>query len=290
MRRKYILSAGIATILCLAGCGGTISQLSDSSSPIVTVGNVSIKKGDAYNKLMGLTGAYTAISDAKSVISAAEIPDSDEITAAATTTLANYKKQMGDRFNAYLETIGMTEDEYLSDVLIPSVKNAKLAEKYVSDNFDDVVDKFKPVIASVITVSSEDLAKSAASELANDGSDPSAVATNVGGTASLDQVIVTANVSDNDTTYDSAIRDYLADNPTNTWATVNGSDGNYYVVKKFDTEVSTDNISTIAADSSVTNDAMSYYFKKYGFEVYDSTLYKQIQNDYPEYLADDKEK
>lgn len=296
MRNNRILSFGLVAMLglsgvCLAGCGGRISQLSDASSPIVTVGNTNIKKGDAYNRLMKIAGGYTAVSDAKSVISNAEIPDSDEINETATSAMNNYKLQMGDRFNTYLETIGMTEEEYLSDVLIPSIKNSKLAEKYVTDNIDDVTGRFHPVLASIITVNSESVAENVAKALADDSADPSSVASDNGGTYTADAVVVTDHVSDSNTAYDSAVRDYLkSSDASNAWTTVDGSNGSYYVVKKSDTAVTSENAAAIAADTDVTSEAMQYYFKKYNFEVYDSSLYNQIKETSPDYLVQDSKK
>ena len=43
--------------------------------------------------------------------------------------------------------------------------------------------------------------------------------------------------------------------------------------------------STLSGTSNVSADATTYYFRKYGFHIYDITVYNAIKSDYPDYLV-----
>ena len=74
-----------------------------------------------------------------------------------------------------LEAQGMTEDDYVNELLIPSLQSEKLVGKYIEEHFDEITAAYDPIQATVLTFTTEDDAKAALSAL-RDGSKDAATA------------------------------------------------------------------------------------------------------------------
>jgi hypothetical protein len=79
--------------------------------------------------------------------------------------------------------------------------------------------------------------------------------------------------------------------PADGWTYVPSSDGTTFDVVKV-VENDPDNmkeevLESLAAISNVQNDSTTYFFKKYGFHIYDKTLYDSVSMNYPDNLVQD---
>ena len=169
MKKINLVLAAMLAIAPLAGCTDAEAKLKDSSNVVMKVGSKTITKGDMYALMKSSAGAPTAINEATRIISAQEIEVTDDMKNTAQSTLDSYKALYGDSFASYLETSGMTEDEYVNDYLLPSLQAEQLVDKYITEDMEALVAKYSPVKATVIKFSTKEDAEKALSEL-KDGS------------------------------------------------------------------------------------------------------------------------
>lgn len=287
MRKTILVLASAAAALSLAGCSDAQAKLSDSSTTVVTIGDQSITKGDIYSLMVSTSGAGTVINDANKVISNEEVDVTDEMRATAESTLNEYKSMYGDSFIEYLEGNGLTEEEYVEQYLIPSLQAEQLTDKYIEAKWDTLIETYTPRKTTIISFESEDDANAALAEL-NDGSkDASTAASDHNGTTDGTEVITTES-----TDIDSMVRTVVfSGSPDDGWTELPSSDGGtYYVVKIEDDDPNNfkdEAVTALESIDEVSDNSTTYFFKKYGFHVYDITIYNAIAADYSQNLVQD---
>lgn len=280
--------AAAAAAAALAGCSDASAKLKDSSTAVFSVGKTTITKGDVFSAMEIMSGADTAINDATNTISSLEVEVTDEIRSQAEDTLSTYKSMYGDTFGTYLETAGMTEEDYLNDYLIPSLLAEQLNYKYVDEEWDELVEMYKPCKATILEFTSSDDANAALSELKDGTSDAAAAAAAHNSSSDGTSEIYTNQSSE----LDSMIRAVLSSlTPEDGWTFATGSDGStYYAIHVDDSDAANfrDELKeTFAGTTNVQNDAKTYYFRKYGFHIYDISIYNGVSNSYPDCLVQD---
>ncbi|MBQ7992130.1 MAG: hypothetical protein IJM63_07195 [Solobacterium sp.] len=286
MNSKVKVFASALALTVLAGCTDATAKLPDSSTALFSVGNKTITKGDVYSLMNSTSGASTAINEANKVIARAEIEVTDEMKESAESTLESYKTYYGDTFTTYLEQMGLTDEEYLNDYLIPSLQAEKLSSKYVDENFAQVISTYMPIKATLLTFTTEDDANKALSELKDGSKDAATAAKDNNSTSTGTSTIYTIESTD----IDSTVRTVLnSAKPEDGWTMVPASDSSSYVVLKVD-DHNPDNFRDEAAETlgsltNVQNDSTTYWFKKYGFHIYDKTIYDAVAADYPDNLV-----
>lgn len=276
----------VLALLMLAGCTDAQAKLPDSSTAVFSVGNKTVTKGDVYANLNSSVGATTAINNANKVIAREEIEVTDEMKEQAQSTLDSYKSYYGDTFTTYLEQMGITDTEYVEDYLIPSLQAAELSGKYVEENFDKIVSMYIPLKATLLTFSTEDDANAALSELKGGTKDAATAAKDHNSTSSGESSIYTIESTD----IDSTVRTVLnSSKPEDGWTMVPSSDSSTYVVLKVDdndpNNFKEEAIDKLADVTNIQNDSTTYWFKKYGFHIYDKAIYDAVAADYPDNLV-----
>lgn len=287
MNRKTVLSAACA-LLVLAGCSDASASIKDKSETVMTVGNTTVTKGDVYDMLVLSIGADEVYNDAFRYISENEIEVTDEMKENAKSTLELYSTMYGDSFTSYLESSGLTEDDYLNRFLIPSLQQEKLVGTYIDEHFDEVASQYNPIKVIVLSFTSEDDASAALSAL-KDGSLTAAEAASQNNSSSTGtEEIVTINT----TTYDTAALSVMRSaSPDEGWIEVPSSDGaTFYVLKVVSNDpqdYKEETITTLSNIAAITSASTDYFFRKYGFHVYDISIYNALKDSYPELLVQD---
>lgn len=281
---KAVIS--VLALCTLTGCTDAVAKLPGSSETLFSVGSKSVTKGDVYTMLKSSSGAVTAITNANKVISREEIEVTDEMKEQAQSTLDSYKTYYGDTFTTYLEQMGMNDEEYLNDYLIPSLQAEKLTGKYIEENFAKVVSMYAPIKATVLTFTSEDDANAALSELKDGSKDPATAAKDHNSTSTDTSEIYTIESTDIDSTVRTVMN---SAKPEDGWTMVPASDSSSYVVLKVD-DSDVENyrdeaIEKLSSITNITNDSTTYWFKKYGFHIYDKVIYDAVAADYPDNLV-----
>ena len=282
MKKINTVFASALLVSVLAGCTDATAKLPDSNTALFSVGNKTVTKGDVYAAMAGTNGASQAVNDVNRYIAQNEIELTDEMKAQAEESLNSYKTYYGDTFIKHLEQIGMNEEEYLQNYLIPSLQAEQLTPKYITENFDTVAANYAPVKATLLEFSSQDDANAALSEL-KDGSKDAATAAHDNNSASKGTSSIYTIES---TDLDSTVRTMLhSAKPDDGWFIVPETDGATFIVMRIDDNAAAnfkdEAVSVLQNVTAIQNDATTYWFKKYEFHIYDKTLYDTVASDYP---------
>lgn len=286
MKKTNLLLASLLLATPLAGCSDASANLKDGSTVLFKIGSSKVTKQDLFSLMNSTAGASTVISNATKTICEKEIEITDEMKEDAQTTLDSYKSMYGDTFNSYLEQNNMSEEDYLNKNLIPSLQAEKLTEAYIEAEWEKVTDLYEPVMATVLDFSDQDKAQAALSAL-KDGS-KSAEEVSMENECSHDGTSKLYTI--NDTDLDSTVMSVITNGtPDDGWSLVPTTSGDkVYLIRVDDNnpENYRDKVfSTLSGTSNVSADATTYYFRKYGFHIYDITVYNAIKSDYPDYLV-----
>jgi foldase protein PrsA len=277
MKKILTVCATGLMAVSLAACDDATAKLKGAREPVVTVGKTKITKGDLYESMFAAVGEQTAINGALKVIEDAEVETTDDMLEEAQNTLDYYKTIYGDSFSSYLEQAGMTEDDFINDVLLVSQKETALYQKYVEDNYDDVVEEYNPLMATVLTFSTSDEADAALSALKDGSSTVAEIVEEYSLSSSGESELITLDTTSYDTIALSYLRSASVDDG---WTKVPGSSTDtWYVLRvdETDPEAFKDTfVSWATQQTAVQSEAKVFYYKKYGFHVYDINLYNAI--------------
>ena len=287
MKMKNIL-AGACALILLAGCSDASAKLANGSETVMTVGNQTFSKNDIYQMLVSSAAGDTVYSKAQTFIAEQEVELTDEMKDSAKNTLELYSMMYGDQFTDYLKSSGLTEDDYVNTVILPSMQAEKLPEIYINEHFDELVSTYEPIQVIVLSFSSEEDASKAISAL-KDGSATAEEAAASNNSASNGEPEILVNSS---MTYDSAVLTVLRSGSVDDgWVEVPSSDGSlFYVVKivsKDASDFKDEAVTAFSGISTVTTEATDYFFRKYNFHVYDIDVYNQLKSNYPQILVQD---
>ncbi|MCI5723799.1 MAG: hypothetical protein MR283_07295 [Erysipelotrichaceae bacterium] len=290
--RNYKKLAGfvgtVALLATLAGCSDAVAKLNDSSEVIFSVGNKTVTKGDVFTLMKQNAGATTVINDANKAIAIAEVEVTDEMKQSAQSSLDSYKSLYGDTFASYLKNNNLDEDTYLNDYLIPSLQAQELTKQYIDENFDSIVDTYKPVKATIITFNSQSDADAALADLKGGNTDFVAVAAAHNATTVPSSTLYTSESTD----LDGLARTIITSNSKDEdWTESPSSDGSSYFVIKVDeddaSKMKDEVVTAVQTVKQISADATTYFFKKHNFHIYDKTIYDAVKDQYPDNLVQD---
>lgn len=289
MKKTGIVGIALLLMFALSGCDDARAKLKDANQSIVTIDGKKITKGQLYSSMFAAVGKTTAVNDAMRVITDAEVETTDAMVEEAQSTLDYYKSNYGEeKFQSYLLSTGMTEDEFVNTVVLPTQKEKSLYAQYAKEQFTSLVKHYNPIKATVLTFTDKDSASAAIASL----KDGAATIADVIRQYSLSSKGESELITIDTTTYDSAALTYLRSASSDDgWQMIPaGSNGTYYVVR-LDTKVPDDFRDEFtewaAQQTAVQTEAKTYYFQKYKFHVYDIDLYKAIKSDEPSILVQD---
>ena len=287
MRKSNTVLASVLLLGVLGGCTDATARLKDSSSALFSVGSKTVTKGDLYSTMMATSGASTAINDATKFIAETEIEVTEDMKKDAQSTLEAYLAYYGDSFTSYLEQNNMTQESYVTDYLIPSLQAEALTDRYVEENFDSLVSRYKPVKATILTFSNAEDASAALSELKDGSKTAAEAASGHNSTSKGDSQLYTIESS-----LDALVKTVLTSaKPEDGWVQTTSSSSSDIAVLRIDNNdpasFKDEVISTLSSITNVSNDSTTHWFKKYGFHIYDKTVYDAVAADYPDNLVQD---
>lgn len=189
-----------------------------------------------------------------------------------TTSLEEYAKQYGYE----------TEQEYIDGVLTLGVKQTMLKEKYIKDNYDDLVKEYKVKYLKIITLDTESAALSLIDKV-KDGSDFDTLMTENNGT---DAGMVTTKTSSVDSKIIKKLDKFTKDGIYN--KVIKTSESKYAVVYVYNTDkkdLKDEIITNLASVSDMSTKMETYYLKKYNFDVYESAIKDEIKESNEDYFG-----
>lgn len=288
MKKQFTAVIAGMMLASLAGCTDASAKLKDADTVLFTVGNTEVKKGTIYDMMRSSDTAGVITENVMHYIADQEIEVTDEMRTAAEETLDTYKQIYGSSFTAYLESSGMTEEEYINDYLIAYEKEDKLTEKYIEENFDKIIEEYSPVKATILSFTSEDDCSAALSELADGSADASEAAANHNSDSTGSSEVYTLNSDE----LDAMVRTVLFSlQPDDGWNNIPSSDGGtFYLVHADETDTEAmreDIIDYFKSDTDFSQEVTISYLNKYNFRLYDIDAYNAVKESYPEYIVQD---
>ncbi len=290
-KNKIVLVLGAA--LMLGGCGNATANISHGSDVIGTIGSTSITDGDIYGSLKSSSGYSYALTMIREQIFAREIEVTDEMRQQAQDEYDQYAEQYeaqdtGMTAEEYVIYLGYESvDDYINKVYLPNYEQQALNAKYMDDDNASFLEEYEPVKAQIIQTSDQDTA-SQALEALNNGDDFADVAEEYNDSTTYDgseQIVTTQSglptavmTKLNDAEDGTLVNEVIADT----------TNGYYYVVRLVSKDYETikdDIVEALQDNTTLTNDAMVYYLKKYNFTVYDVDIFNALRDSNPEYLV-----
>ena len=290
-KNKIVLVLGAA--LMLGGCGNATANISHGSDVIGTIGSTSITDGDIYGSLKSSSGYSYALTMIREQLFAREIEVTDEMRQQAQDEYDQYAEQYeaqdtGMTAEEYVIYLGYESvDDYINKVYLPNYEQQALNAKYMDDDNANFLEEYEPVKAQIIQTSDQDTA-SQALEALNNGDDFADVAEEYNDSTTYDgseQIVTTQSglptavmTKLNDAEDGTLVNEVIADT----------TNGYYYVVRLVSKDYETikdDIVEALQDNTTLTNDAMVYYLKKYNFTVYDVDIFNALRDSNPEYLV-----
>ena len=290
-KNKIVLVLGAA--LMLGGCGNATANISHGSDVIGTIGSTSITDGDIYGSLKSSSGYSYALTMIREQIFAREIEVTDEMRQQAQDEYDQYAEQYeaqdtGMTAEEYVIYLGYESvDDYINKVYLPNYEQQALNAKYMEDDNANFLEEYEPVKAQIIQTIDQDTA-SQALEALNNGDDFADVAEEYNDSTTYDgseQIVTTQSglptavmTKLNDAEDGTLVNEVIADT----------TNGYYYVVRLVSKDYETikdDIVEALQDNTTLTNDAMVYYLKKYNFTVYDVDIFNALRDSNPEYLV-----
>ena len=288
MKKLTAVLASVLMVISMSGCEDAKATISNGKEAIVTVGKQDVTKDDVYEVLNASLGAQVAITNSIKTVSSKEITDTEDIEKQAKEQLENLKSIYGDQFNEVLKQMNVTEEDYLNDYVIPAIKASELNKVYIDEHFDELIKQYEPIQATVLAFTSQEDANAALSGLKDGSITAIEAATKYDATTKGNSEIITLDSVNYDAVTLSSLRSLSEDDG---WTSINSENGSTFYVMKVDSKdpnaFKDEFVTFVTSNPAFPNTVTEYYFKKYGFHVYDITLYNVIKAQQPKLLVQD---
>ncbi|MGN1181498.1 MAG: hypothetical protein ACI4SR_00705 [Faecalibacillus sp.] len=291
---KYRILVIIACIFLICVCGyglyqtfasdnGYITSVEDGDKTIVKTDSVSISKNDLYEYFLDYNGANLTLDSAINYITENEITDKDAINKKVEELKEQYISYVGGDLDSYAKENGYDDEQsFVNDNILPSAKSTLLQEKFIDQNYKNLLKDYKIKYIKTITFDTESQAlkiiKGSKDEASFnnymnefDGTDQGMVSTE---SSSLDEnIIKKLNKFTKDGIYSKAIKT---------------SDSKYAVIWVYNTDkfnLKDEIKKSLSELSDISDKTEAYYLKKYNFDVYDPKIKEQIKDISEDYFG-----
>lgn len=292
---KYRLLIIIVCVICIFGCCYAIYQsfFTDNDQYVTSVKNgdkeiiseesVSITKNDLYDYFLNNNGMNLTLDSAISFICDKELNDEDALNAKIEKIKQQYVDYIGSDLASYAKENGYEDEQsFIDDVITPDAKSTLLQEKYINDQYDDLIKDYKVKYIKTITVDTE----SQALKIIDGSKDETAFNNYMNEFSGTDQGLVTKESTVLDKNITKKLGKFTKDGIYS--QVIKTSDSKYAVVWVYNTDKSKlkDEISSSLAEiSNIKQDAETFYLRKYNFEVYEPQIKDQIEEVSEDYFG-----
>lgn len=292
MMKKLVIS--LTALLVLAGCKDASVEPSYDET-LFTVEDQTVTQKDLFDVMKqydaGVMQSSVLINKAQETL-IEDVEIDKDIKKRAENQVDEIKTMLGDEYLDILANIGYdTEEEYIEDMLYPELKFEKLIKEEVDEDFDKLVEEYRPRQIRVLEVD-EDKAKSALQQV-KDGEKFDEVAESYAKTESMFKgqkevhLLASARLPE-------IVTDFLNKNDSPTLSDIlneEESETSFIVqiievdANKFEEEAKT----SFLQSDEVTQNYVGKVFRSKNFKVYDRDLYDSILETNPSYLEEPTE-
>lgn len=292
-RTKLIILA-VVLVVIIGGCvflmtnkdSSYSSKVTDSSKTFISDKKVSVTKQDFYEYLLDNYGAQEILNEALSAIADKEVTDQKEINKLLKERVDTYSQYSDGGIEEYAKSMGYdSAKQYQNDVLLPSVKQELLTQKYIEENFDSLMTEFKVCSIKKIVVSKESSALSIIKKSTSEAEFDKQMTTY--DDKAEDLGIVTKNTSGMDDNLLDKLEDFSKITKDGIYKdAIKLSDDTYAAVFIYNTDHTkkkSDYQTSLSSDADIQTKVEGYYLKKYEFTVNEKKLkdaIKEISSDY----------
>ncbi|MBR0230054.1 MAG: peptidylprolyl isomerase [Erysipelotrichaceae bacterium] len=287
----------VLSLSVLSGCKDATANISDASTALFTIGKTKVTKGYLYAKMTTDDAANTIISKILGMIATDEVETTDEIRKSAEDLYTNYKEQIEKNKQDFEETIksyGYASLDEFMDFCVESAKTTALVDKYIDENWEDILKEYAPVKARIISISAAsdlDAAKKKAAEVfdkINAGEDFATIAEEYSETKEYAKETLYTNKS----SIDQSIKDFFktVNAPKISETITSQNEKTLYIVQVTNInaeQLKSDFVDYLKNNTDFSNTVYSYFCKKHNVKFYDIDVYNLIKNNYPAFLVQD---
>ena len=287
--KKYLIILVLA-LLALGGCKDATAKVSNANEALITFGNTKITKGEVYEVLNRQDGFSTVLSNVRFTILDKEVETTQEMENSAKEKLEADKETYGEDFESYIKYNGfLTEEDYLNKYLIPNEKTSALTDAYIDGNWENILVSYYPAQVEMIECDEKAKATDAVTRL-NGGESMESIANDLSTKSNdlYDGKVHVVSAADS-STLNSYIMDFIknSNEPGTSQILENSAGDKFYLVRVVSKDAlafKQSAVESIKKASTLNNEMMAYYYKKYGFRTYDVSLRDYLRSYYPTYL------
>lgn len=295
--KKVAVFAG-CSLLMLTACSGATAQISNASDVLFQVGDVSVTRGTEYELIKKSNGSTMAVTLIEQAIMDEEIGRGDDIKKQAEEQYETNTSGSEEFEQSLIDAGYKDKDDYIEKVIIPTIQQEKLLDKYFEDNAKAIKKEYKPSIAKILMCDNKDDANNALQAL-KDGTDAQTVFdqyASESATYGNEEIVVSTLLKDSIPTY--VINTLYSAKETGVIDEVmsddNDSSGAYYIAiltsNDYDenrAKIQEDLVSK--ASSDIAKECNVYYMKKHNLEIHDQDIFDALRTSNPEYLINHPE-
>ena len=292
---KYRLLVIIVCVICICGCGYAIYQsfFGDNDSYVTSVKKgdkevikgegVTITKNDLYEYFLDNNGMNLTLDTAIDYICDKELTDEDALNSKVDEIKQQYTDYIGSDLESYAIENGYEDEQsFIDDVIMPDAKSTLLQEKYINDNYDTLIDDYKVKYIKTITLDTE----SQALKIIEGSTDEESFNNYMNEYGGTDQGLVTKDNVTLDENITKKLSKFKKDGIYS--KVIKTSDSKYAVVWVYNSDKSElkDEVSDALAEiSDISQEAETYYLRKYNFDVYEPKIKEQIEEVSEDYFG-----
>lgn len=263
MKAKMVVAAVVA--VCLTGCADANAHVTDKDTVVFKIGDNMVTKDDVYRALVS-DASDTIINETVNGIVREEVEVTDEIRAKAEETMQGYKEYSEEQLASFLDSMGLTEDEYMEEYLISNELAEVLERKYVTEHIDELTADKDPKLVTVFSYSSSETADENLKTMSET-------------TESDENIMVITSDSD---LYDEEAVKQIRETPAGEWSHYYNDDSSTYIVYRVeDKEMPDKVIDYVVEKGGYDQEMIKFYLKKHHLKVYDKTVHDLLDTSLP---------
>ena len=270
----------------LVGCSSTgySIQVSDADKVIASGNKVEITKQQYFEKMLEGYGDDTLLNQVMISI-ADKVINKDDLNKLLDEKIATYSELSDGDIDTYAKELGYpSKDEYINEMLLPTVKQELLRKEYAKEHFDEMMKNYQVASFKKITVEKESAALAIIKEATTMDAFDAKMKENE--TNSEDAKIVNKNsaLDENLKKELGKISEVKTDGVYK--SAIKLSDGNYAVIYIYGSDHSNKDeiIDSLINDSEIRIDIESAYLKEHKFTIYDDKMKDSIKKISEKYI------